>query len=406
MSLNNHHRPTVKPPTAVPSRDLLEISTAATAPRPRPRAFCRGNAEAMLRAAEALEALERGEPVATPPGVILNPTREEIEAGCREIGVDPPVWPIPKGGWRSRIFMSVVMLSRVWKQSKTRRNELLVMLALADFANDAGQAWPSVSTLAKKARLSERETHYVLRQLKHSRELKIERNKGPHGCNLYTLKITEPGGASCAGVQSVQGAKNAGGVQIKHVLGVHTGAPKPSVPRQVQEPSLSPGHFGLGQNSGEPAEPSARPSARDSSRSILNKDAEVAFTEFWEAYPRKTHKLAAQRAWAKQKPPLGKCLQTLAALKTSRDWRKEAGRFIPHPASWLNGGGWDDELPTNTNAKRPSTHAPPPPDRSSVDPQAFRAYVHKHYSAPAQRAWTLEDAPERVVRDYLKDNNA
>jgi hypothetical protein len=42
---------------------------------------------------------------------------------------------------------------------------------------------------------------------------------------------------------------------------------------------------------------------------------------------------------------LPKVLETLAALKASGDWQKDNGQFIPHPASWLNAGGWDDELP-------------------------------------------------------------
>jgi hypothetical protein len=49
--------------------------------------------------------------------------------------------------------MSVGMLSRVWKHSKARFGDRLVLLAIADFANDAGEAWPSVETLAKKSRL-------------------------------------------------------------------------------------------------------------------------------------------------------------------------------------------------------------------------------------------------------------
>jgi hypothetical protein len=29
--------------------------------------------------------------------------------------------------------------------------------------------------------------------------------------------------------------------------------------------------------------------------------------------------------------------------KTSDDWLKEGGKYIPYPASWLSARGWEDE---------------------------------------------------------------
>jgi Helix-turn-helix domain len=160
----------------------------------RPVAMTRGSAKAMRAAAEALEALERGEtPKDLPPGCVVDPTPEQIAEACRRWGVEPPPWPLPAGGWRGPIFMSVAMLSRVWKHSKARLGDRLVLLALADFADDAGEAWPSVETLAKKSRLSERETRYALRRLERSGELKTLPNKGPRGCNVYQITAAEGG---------------------------------------------------------------------------------------------------------------------------------------------------------------------------------------------------------------------
>ena len=36
-------------------------------------------------------------------------------------------------------------------------------------------------------------------------------------------------------------------------------------------------------------------------------------------------------------------LTKIEEFKKSDDWRKEKGKFIPHPASWLNGRRWEDE---------------------------------------------------------------
>jgi hypothetical protein len=68
--------------------------------------------------------------------------------------------------------MSVKIMARVWAQSTRKDGELLVMLALADFANDAGESWPSIPELAQKARLTERQTRRVLIKLEQVGEIR------------------------------------------------------------------------------------------------------------------------------------------------------------------------------------------------------------------------------------------
>ena len=48
-------------------------------------------------------------------------------------------------------------MARVWEWSAASGGGLLALLAIADFANDNGVAWPSLSVLAAKARLSVRQ---------------------------------------------------------------------------------------------------------------------------------------------------------------------------------------------------------------------------------------------------------
>ena len=73
------------------------------------------------------------------------------------------------------------------------------------------------------------------------------------------------------------------------------------------------------------------------------------FDEFWSAYPRKVAKPEALKAWIKIKPDaetLAAIMAGLAAAKQSRDWTKDDGQFIPHPATWLNQRRWEDQLET------------------------------------------------------------
>lgn len=50
--------------------------------------------------------------------------------------------------------MSVHVSSWVWRESDTRGLDLLVLLALADQANDSGQCWPSQKALVERTKLS------------------------------------------------------------------------------------------------------------------------------------------------------------------------------------------------------------------------------------------------------------
>lgn len=72
----------------------------------------------------------------------------------------------------------------------------------------------------------------------------------------------------------------------------------------------------------------------------------MRFLEFWNAYPKKRGKGYAERIWKKLKPDKDLhelILKKLAEAKKSHDWRKENGAYIPYPATWLNGKGWEDE---------------------------------------------------------------
>lgn len=68
-----------------------------------------------------------------------------------------------------------------------------------------------------------------------------------------------------------------------------------------------------------------------------------AFTAFWRAYPKKVGKGAALRAWSKTDPPLEAVLSSLEWQCRQPDWLRDQGQYIPHPATWLNRRGWEDE---------------------------------------------------------------
>ena len=70
------------------------------------------------------------------------------------------------------------------------------------------------------------------------------------------------------------------------------------------------------------------------------------FDSFWVKYPKKRSKGQAEKAWVKINPDeelFQRILYGLELAKSSGDWQKDGGQFIPYPSSWLNAKGWEDE---------------------------------------------------------------
>lgn len=83
----------------------------------------------------------------------------------------------------------------------------------------------------------------------------------------------------------------------------------------------------------------------DTEKPKPKKPTAEGFDEFWDAYPRKTAKAEAFNSWKRDKPDLQMVLNALAWQKKEDQWTKDAGKFIPYPASYLNSKRYEDEKP-------------------------------------------------------------
>jgi hypothetical protein len=106
--------------------------------------------------------------------------------------------------------------------------------------------------------------------------------------------------------------------------------------------------------------PSVVPIDRNATLDPAPSALDVGFSDFWTTYPKKVGKGAAMKVWRRIKPnaPLRARIQLAITDQTHTDqWRKDAGQFIPNPATWLNQGRWDDEpiAPTEP-AHEPGTY--------------------------------------------------
>lgn len=90
----------------------------------------------------------------------------------------------------------------------------------------------------------------------------------------------------------------------------------------------------------------ARPTDSHGKENCGNEGAE-RFDTFWEEYPRKVNKKKAQEIWTRKKCWNGEfdtIMAKLTEFKQSDQWQRDDGRYIPHPATWLNAERWNDEI--------------------------------------------------------------
>lgn len=84
-----------------------------------------------------------------------------------------------------------------------------------------------------------------------------------------------------------------------------------------------------------------------------NDDDASSFAQFYQAYPKKTAKPAAEKAFTavKANGHLTNILKDIARRKLGDDWQKENGKYIPNPATYLQQRRWEDEVASPVKAE-------------------------------------------------------
>lgn len=205
--------------------------------------------------------------------------------------------------------MSNSFLNAVFERSQSRGVARLVLLSIADRADDQGRAYCGASDLCKRTNATRREIFYSLAWLRENHEIQVEDEKGPKGCNRYLISFGQCNPCISANISLVQKTT-------------------PTSARIAPKPLRTP---------------------------IDIKKGEIDFASFWESYPRKVSKTSAIKAWAKAKlPPLSELLTALEKQKAN--WTDP--QFIPHPATWINGRRWEDEVTTAATSPKQAAPAP------------------------------------------------
>lgn len=85
------------------------------------------------------------------------------------------------------------------------------------------------------------------------------------------------------------------------------------------------------------------PETEEEKRRERDRQCARDFATFYTAYPKKEGKAPAEKAFAKVDVAVQVLLDSLERQKRSANWRKDDGRYIPLPATWLNQRRWEDQ---------------------------------------------------------------
>ena len=115
------------------------------------------------------------------------------------------------------------------------------------------------------------------------------------------------------------------------------------------------GRWNANGNTDRNADGNGQPNAKANGQREREKEREKiaarerAFAEFWDLYPLKKAKVAAEKAYAKALKS-ATSEEVLAGLRAQLPRMTQGDpKFIPHPTTWLNQGRWADEQePTST----------------------------------------------------------
>ena len=86
--------------------------------------------------------------------------------------------------------MSIRVMSQVWDFGPDDATMKLVLLALADIADDQGKCWPSMERIAQRGCMSDRNARRIIRKLEDVGWLRVQTHPGRNKTNTYW--VTKP----------------------------------------------------------------------------------------------------------------------------------------------------------------------------------------------------------------------
>lgn len=254
--------------------------------------------------------------------------------------------------------MSVTAISRVWERSRAKGSELLVLLAIADYADDEGRnAWPSVQKLADKSRMTERGVRDVLRRLADDGELAVERNTDGREVAggfrprlfMHVLCCEKPEKFSGRAEKIADQPEKISGLKPEKISDQpekisdraeeFSEKTEPGRTRIKEDPSL------IRQSTSSRAIDGRRPHPLDDEPRKLDAASLDAFERLWAIYPRQEARVPALRAWHALNPSRDVADFILAhvQMRVKAGWARDVEpRFLPLLRTFLEEARWQE----------------------------------------------------------------
>ena len=139
--------------------------------------------------------------------------------------------------------MSVRVTNRIWETSKMKGGPLVLLLAIADNADDEGFAWPGIAYLAAKCRMTERQVYNNISTCIQAKELRVMPGGG-HKTNRYyilcaKLKLAKGTPEKISGVKPTSGVKPISGQPCNPLQGTPEAHFRAALKPTSGEPSLT-----------------------------------------------------------------------------------------------------------------------------------------------------------------------
>jgi len=244
--------------------------------------------------------------------------------------------------------MSIHVSEFVWKLAGLKPSEKLIMLKLADHADDNNwRCWPSLQRIEGDTGLSRSSVARILKKLDSDEWINRERG-GIKRTTRYTLnkkKIRQSAPALVSHSDYPNPSSDSGSPTVTQRVVPSSDSGSPTV---IPKPSI---------------QPSKEPSIQTPPPPVAALDD---FPEFWSSYPRKVGKQDALEAFTQQLkagvlPSIEKLKTAIKRANASPTWQKDEGQYIPYPKTWLNRHGWDVEIgpPSVLDLKSTMPSGPP-----------------------------------------------
>lgn len=200
--------------------------------------------------------------------------------------------------------------------------ETLLLVGLADHVNGDDECFAGIATLAKYARTSYATARRRLTGLEaRGRIIRTRKRRDDGNLSVYVYRLVRDGQAlNLSDDQRAPGS---------HMTSAH--------PEERAEP---------------PHEEPPRTEDPPTPHPVVADPVPDEFDRWYGLYPSKVGKIEARKAFAKARRLVGFDV-LIAGVERYRLSQRVADGVIANPATWLNRGGWDDELPAARSTSGP-----------------------------------------------------